>query len=267
MIAALAEAGAMTGETGWIGLGKKAFDFIVQNMTQGGRLGHSWRDGRLLFPGLASDFAAMIRAALALHEATGEKRFLDQALAWQIAFDRHYANPSNGGYYLTADDAEGLVVRPASTSDDATPNPNALAAQNLIRLAAFTGDQAWRERADRLIEGVLASSGDNLFAHIGILNAVDMRLNAAEIVVTGDADALVKAALEIGYLNRILLRATSADTLPASHPAQEKLKATQKTALGPAVFVCVGETCSLPVTEPADIARAIADMRPVQVTR
>jgi hypothetical protein len=63
------------------------------------------------------------------------------------------------------------------------------------------------------------------------------------------------------------LRATSADALPASHPAQDKLKAAQKTGLGPAAFVCVGETCSLPVTEPADIARAIADMRPAQVTR
>jgi uncharacterized protein len=262
-IAGLANAGAMLGETAWIALAQKAFDFIAREMTRGDRLGHSWREGRLLYPGLASDFAAMIRAALALHEATGESRFLDRALAWQAAFDRHYANPSNGGYYLTADDAEGLVVRPASTSDDATPNPNALAAQNLIRLAAFTGDHAFREKADRLIEGILASSGDNLFAHIGILNAVDMRLNAAEIVVTGEgADALIAAALRLPFLNRMLLRAASAEALPASHPAQDKLKAVSHAA----AFVCVGETCSLPVTQPADIAQVIADMRPARAT-
>jgi uncharacterized protein YyaL (SSP411 family) len=262
MIAALAEAGAMTGEAGWIQLGEKAFDFIARDMTRGDRLGHSWREGRLLFPGLASDFAAMIRAALALHEATGTARFLNQALRWQAAFDRRYANPANRGYYLTADDAEGLVVRPASTSDDATPNPNALAAQNLIRLAAFTGDHVWREKADALIEGILAASGDTLFAHVGILNAVDMRLNAAEIVVTGDSEALVKAALTIGYPNRILLRAASGDALPPSHPAQEKVKA----ARGAAAFVCVGETCSLPVTEPADIEKVIAEMRPARTS-
>ena len=51
----------------------RAFDFIAGSMTQGDRLGHSWRAGKLLFPGLASDFAAMIRAALALYEATGER--------------------------------------------------------------------------------------------------------------------------------------------------------------------------------------------------
>jgi len=262
MIAALAQAGAMLEEPDWIRLAEKAFDFIAQTMTREDRLGHSWRDGRLLYPGLASDFAAMIRAALALFEATGKRRFLDEGLVWQAAFDRHYANTGNGGYYLTADDAEGLVVRPASTADDATPNPNALAAQNLIRLAAFTGDHAWRDKADQLIEGILASSGDNLFAHIGILNAADMRMNAAEIVVTGEAEPLVKAALETPFFTRILLRAASADALPVSHPAQEKLKA----ATGPAAFVCVGETCSLPVTEPADIAKVIAEMRPAQAT-
>ena len=113
MIAALANAGSMLDEPGWVALARRAFDFIARVMTHGDRLGHSWRNGRLLFPGLASDFAAMIRAALALFEATGEQAFLDRAVAWQHALDRHYANPENGGYFLTADDAEGLIVRPA----------------------------------------------------------------------------------------------------------------------------------------------------------
>ena len=71
-------------------------------MSHGDRLGHSWREGRLLFPGLASDHANMIRAALALHEATGEHDYLERALAWQATLDRHYANAETGGYYLTA---------------------------------------------------------------------------------------------------------------------------------------------------------------------
>ena len=90
-----------------------AFRFVAEHMTRGDRLGHSWRDGRLLFPGLASDFVCMIKAGLALHEATGDSVFLDQAVAWQRALDRHYANPDIGGYFLTADDAEGLVIRPS----------------------------------------------------------------------------------------------------------------------------------------------------------
>src|SRR5205085_1140999 len=83
--------------------------------------------------------------------------------------------------FLTADDAEGLVVRPGATTDDATPNPNALAAQNLIRLAVLTGQHAWRDQADRLFDGIAAGAGDNLFAHLALLNALDLRLRADEI--------------------------------------------------------------------------------------
>jgi uncharacterized protein YyaL (SSP411 family) len=253
MIAALVHAGVAFAQPHWTAMAATAFDFVQRNMTRGDRLGHSWREGRLLYPGLASDFAFMTRAALSLYEATGQRSYLDQALAWQAALDRHYAKPETGTYYLTADDAEGLVVRPASTADDATPNPNAIAAQNLIRLAAFTGDHAFRDKADRLIEGVLSLGGNNLFMHVATLNAIDMRLNLAEIVVTGEgaeADSLANATLALPHVARALVRARSADMLPASHPAQEKLKA----ASGPAAFICIGETCSLPVTTPDAIA-------------
>ena len=258
MIAALVNAGLVFEEPHWLEMAARAFLFVDAKMSHGDRLGHSWRVGRLLVPGLASDHAAMIRAALALHEATGEHAHLERALAWQATLDRRYADPDNGGYFLTADDATGLVVRPNATTDDATPNPNAVAAQNLIRLAVFTGQHAWRDKADRLFEGIAASAGENLFAHLALLNALDLRLHAAEIVVTGEgarANDLLAAARKLPFLDRIVLRASPA--LPASHPAQEKIKATAQSA----AFVCVGETCSLAVSEPDAIATAVTATR------
>ena len=188
---------------------------------------------------------------------TGERRYLERALAWQRAFDTHYADPDTGGYYLSADDADDLLLRPHSTTDDATPNPNAVAAQNLVRLTVLAGDDRFRAQADRLIEGILSAAERNLFGHVALLNALDLRLRAAEIVVTGpNAERFAQAALKLPFLDRIVLRAGSAADLPASHPAQEKLKA----ASGSAAFVCVGERCSLPVMEPAKIAEAVAEM-------
>jgi uncharacterized protein YyaL (SSP411 family) len=258
MIAGLVNAGVSLAEPTWLEMAARAFLFIAARMAHGDRLGHSWRAGRLLVPGLASDHAAMIRAALALHEATGEQGYLERALAWQGTLDRHYAKADSGGYFLTADDAEGLVVRPSATSDDATPNPNALAAQNLIRLAVFCGQHAWREQADRLFDGIVASAGENLFAHLALLNALDLRLRTAEIVVAGEgarADELLAAARKLPFLDRIVLRASA--TLPATHPAQEKIKAATEAA----AFVCIGETCSLPVTGPEAIVEAMAAVR------
>jgi uncharacterized protein len=260
MIAALARGAPLFGDLLWLDMAELAFHFVRENMTRGDRLGHSWRNGRLLFPGLASDFANMIRAALALAEATGDAHYLDQAVRWQRALDRHYHNGDNGGYFLTADDAEGLVVRPSSTTDDATPNPNAVAADNLVRLAVLAGDEAWRVAADALFDGVLPLAAQNLFAHAALLNALDTRLRLAEIVVTGTgrrAEALAAAALKLPYLDRVVLRAPSPDALPASHPARDKIAAAPDGA----AFVCVGETCSLPVATMGDLAAAVSAMR------
>jgi hypothetical protein len=260
MIAALANASLMFDEPSWRDMAARVFDFIAGTMTRGDRLGHSWRQGQLKFPGLASDFAAMIRAALALYEATGQQRYLDQALAWQAALDRDYADSATGTYFLTAADAEGLVIRPASTSDEATPNHNAVEAQNLIRLAVLAGDDRWRDQADRLIAAIAPQAIDNLYMHMALLNAVDLRLRTAEIVVTGtgpSADALLAAARARAPLDRIVLHAATAEALPARHPARAKLQSTEQ----PAAFVCVGETCSLPVSDPTGLGAAIEAVR------
>jgi len=258
MISGLVNAGVVLEEPSWIAMAERAFGFIARGMTKGDRLGHSFRDGKLLLPGLASDFAAVIRAALALYEARGERAYLDQALVWQRTLDAHYADAETGGYYLTADDATDLLLRPHSTSDDATPNPNAVAAGNLVRLAVLAGDDQWRAKADRLIENILSAAAKNLFGHVALLNALDLRLRAAEIVATGpDAEHFAQVALRLPFVDRIVLRASSAADLPPSHPAQQKLKALSASA----AFICVGETCSLPVLEPVKIAETVQAMR------
>jgi uncharacterized protein YyaL (SSP411 family) len=260
MIAALVNVGLIFGEPSWIEMAIRAFDFIGSAMSRGDRLGHSWRQSKLKFPGLASDFAAMIRAALALYEATGQRTYLERALTWQQALDRDYANAETGTYYLTAADAEGLVIRPAATADEATPNHNAVAAQNLIRLAVLAGDDAWRQKADRLIGAIAPLAAENLYMHMALLNAIDLRLRAAQIVVAGEgagADALLAAARNLSPLDRIVLHADKADALPAAHPARDKIAA----AKAPQAFVCVGEACSLPVTDPAALNAAIEAMR------
>ena len=69
------------------------------------------------------------------------------------------------------------------------------------------------------------------------------------------AHELLAAARKLPFLDRIVLRASHA--LPPTHPAQEKIKAAPESA----AFVCVGETCSLPVANPADLVAAVAAAR------
>jgi uncharacterized protein len=212
----------------------------------------------LLVPGLASDHAAMIRAAIALNEATGLRDYLSHALQWQMALDRHYVNKGSGGYYLTADDAAGLVVRPDSTIDEATPNPNGVAAQNLVRLAMLTGDDIWRERADILFDGLLPAAADGMYLHSSLINALDLRLRGVEIVAIGpEAERFAAAALVLPFPDRIVARAARSEDLPAAHPARAVMLGDAQTA----ALVCAGETCSLPVTDVAALGAAVAAAR------
>ena len=248
-------------EPDWLEMAARAFLFIDAKMTHGDRLGHSWREGKLLLPGLASDHAAMIRAALALHEATGRAAYLERALAWQGTLDRHYANPATGGYFLTADDAEGLVVRPSATTDDATPNPNALAAQNLIRLAVFTGQHAWRDQADRLFDGIVATAGDNLFAHLAL--AQRPRPALARRRDRGGRKRRTRGRPARRRPQAALSRSHRAARASPTHCRRRIRPSRRSTAAAQsAAFVCVGETCSLPVTEPDTLAETVSAVRP-----
>jgi hypothetical protein len=122
----------------------------------------------------------------------------------------------------------------------------------------LVGDDAFRARADRLMEHILSANARNLLGHVALLNALDLRLRGAEIVAVGaDAERFAEAALRLPFVDRIVLRAASAADLPATHPAQVKLHAIS----GSAAFVCVGERCSLPVMDAGDLAAAVAAMR------
>ena len=211
-----------------------------------------------LFPDFASDFTFMIKAAIALYEATGVIDYLAHAVRWQIAFERHYINRTNGGYFFTAADAEGLIVRPESTTDEAIPNYHGIAAQNLVRLAILTGDDIWRQRADILFDGLLPAAAESLLVHASLANALDLRLRAIEIVAVGpQADRFAETAQTLPFLDRVLLRANSTEHLPPKHPVRTASLSPDQTA----AFVCAGEKCSLPVIDFNLLGAAVAAAR------
>ena len=254
MIAALVHAATAFDRPDWLVLARTAFESVSRAMTSAtdaDRLGHSWRAGRLVLPGLASDHAAMGRAALALFEATDDHGFLLRAMAWQRTLDHHYYDAETGGYFLTADDAEDLIVRPHSTIDDAIPNHCGLIAQNLVRLAQLSGDPYFSTRRDALFAALLPRAAENVFGHLSLLNALDLHLAGAEIVVTGEDDsaqALLATARALPHASTIVLHAATPLALAPDHPAHAIIGATDGHA---AAFLCRGQTCSRPVTDPA----------------
>ncbi|NMN59291.1 hypothetical protein FHT36_003201 [Xanthobacter sp. SG618] len=254
MIAALARTGAFLGEEEWVGLARTAFGAVTAHMVKDGRLAHSWCGDKMVMPGLASDLAAMARAGIALAEATGDKAPFRLAATFLDALEKHHLDPATGTYFLTADDGDSLIVRPSATHDEAVPNYNAVAADALIRLAALTGDDSLRTRADRILAGLSGAAARNVLAHGATLNAIATRLGLAEIVTTGvKGEALAQAGLKVPFPLRVVVRAEGVAAPVGSVTAARIASAPE----GGAAFVCVGERCSLPVTELEGIKAAV----------
>jgi uncharacterized protein len=251
MIAALVRAGLLLGRSDWIARGRHAYDFVAGAMTRDGRLGHSWRAGRLVVPGFALDHSAMMRAALALHEATGEGAFLDDAQRRRDVLLRDYLVMETGLVAMTAKDADRLVVRPQPSNDDAVPNANGVFAEALVRLAAITGDGEDRQIAEDALATLVGVARSAPVGHCSILNALDLHLRGLSIVVTGDeAGELRDAALRLPYLERSVCAPSDAGALGEGHPARPQALAGR----GPRALVCAGMRCSLPVTTAEELS-------------
>jgi uncharacterized protein YyaL (SSP411 family) len=258
MIAALANAGAVFAEPSWIEAAERAFAFVRERMIEGDRLRHSWRLGRARHPATLDDYAEMSRAALALLEATSKRSYLEQARTWVAVLDRHFWDGANGGYFFTADDTADVIQRAKNANDHATPSGNGTMVEVLARLYFLTGEDRFRTQAEAIIAAFSGAILRSVFPFATLINATDFLRNATQIVLVGaSADPAVEELARQVYArslpNRLVMRIAPEDRLPQSHPASGKGLVKGKAA----AYICRGQTCSLPITEPAALMKAL----------
>jgi uncharacterized protein YyaL (SSP411 family) len=111
MIAAMAAGGRVLGESKYIEAAAAAADFILTRMNADGRLLRAYRNGKAHTPGFLDDYAFFVEALLELHFATFEPRWLLEAVRLNADTIAHFWDEAGGAFFLTADDAEELVVR------------------------------------------------------------------------------------------------------------------------------------------------------------
>lgn len=257
MISALVRAAHLLGRLDWIALASKAYRFVAESMSRSGRLGHSWRGGALIFPGFALDHAAMMRAALALHETTGEDSYLRDALTWCDVLLSEFIVEETGCLAMTAQGADPLVVRPQPTTDDAVPNANGVFAEALVRLAQMTEAEDDLQRASDIVSRLAGLARSAPLGHTSILNALDLHLRGLSILVTGNnAEALFETALKVPYPDRSVRWMRGSEVLDDNHPA----KALAASSEAPQALVCAGMRCSLPVTDAEALRARVAEM-------
>jgi hypothetical protein len=249
----------------WLEAAERAFDFVCTRMIKHERLLHSYRAGEAKAPATATDYANMIKAALALATVTGNPEYIARAREWVDVLDRHYWAEGHGGYFLAADDTDDLIVRTINALDDATPNANGTMVSNLMQLYLWTGEERYRDRAEAIVKGFGSALAKNVFSHTGLLTGVLDLLAPTHIVIVvpegGDANALRRALADVSLPNAVVQEVRAGQSVAANSPAHGK------HAIGgnPTAYVCIGPQCSAPVTEPAELVEAVrAGRRVVQ---
>ncbi len=238
---------------------RRAAERILLNCRRGGRLLHAERRGRAEIPGFSTDYALFVEALLDLYEATFEPRYFREALALQEELERSFAAP-DGGYFLSSEAHDGLILRPRELYDGATPSANSVSASNLLRLAAFTGRQEYRGRAENIFascSGLLARAP---LALARMVCAIDTAAGASlEVVLAGepgrpDFERLRDAVFQSPSASGVVAHADAAETLAPNLP----LTAGRASADGSArAYVCRDSSCGLPISDAAELRAAL----------
>src|SRR5262249_44738968 len=94
------------------------------------------------------DYAFLVHGLLCLHDATGAKKWLDEAKALTDAMVQQHADKP-GGFFYTSNDHEKLFARAKDQYDGAQPSGNSMAARNLVQLWQKTGNNKSQELAEK----------------------------------------------------------------------------------------------------------------------
>ncbi|HVS39384.1 MAG TPA: thioredoxin domain-containing protein [Gemmataceae bacterium] len=184
MIAGQAAAGMALGDKKPIETAARAAEFLLSRMRS--------KDGRLLraygaapgqkptahIPAYLDDYAYLIHGLLTLHDASGDKRWLDEAKALTDVMIQYHEDKDAGGFFYTANDSEKLFARAKDQYDGAQPCGNSVAARDLVRLWMITGEEKYAKAAQRTMQALAPALKINPAALPALADALALYLDA-----------------------------------------------------------------------------------------
>ncbi len=245
LIEALAEAGALFGESSWIAAAHDAATLLRDLHLIDGRLRRVSRDGRVgSAAGVLEDYGAVAGGWLKLYQVTGDVSWLDGAGGLlDVALSRF--SDGGGGFYdslAAADDGVPLLRRPQDPTDNATPSGASALDAALVTYAALTGHQSYRQAAEAAIAKVVPLLAKHpRFAGEAAAVAEAMVAGPFEIAVVGrpDLERFARLSPSPGAV------VVTAGPLAEGRPEH-------------ALYICHHFTCERPLTDAAEVAERLA---------
>ena len=262
MLHSFAEAGAVLDRPDYVGIANQNAKFLLENLVSEGRLLRTYRDGKAKLNGYLEDYAFLIDALIALHEATLEPRWAEEAITLGRSMVDLFWDDTREQFYDTGSDHEQLIVRPRDITDNALPCGNSMAVDVLLRLSTIAGDDDFQRRAVTTLRSMRELMTRFATGAGHWLCALDFYLSTPkEVAIIGAP--VERATSELLYEisrhyipNRVVLGRSDGQLVLAGAPL---LEGRQQRDGIPTAYVCENYVCQLPVTTPEALARLLAD--------
>ena len=231
-----------------------AADFALNRMRPEGRLRRVYKDGRAYVDATLEDHACLILGLLELYQASGEVHWLEEAIALDQELSARFEDPV-GGFFRTASDAEVLLAREKPVHDGAMPSGNSLQAHNLLTLATLTGDDGYRQRADRLFVALGPVLQGSPWAATDLLLALQGRhQGSTELVLVSPSDRaelipMLEAIAPLHLPGLVLVTAVQGSDLADQAALVPLLRERPALDSSPTAYLCRGGSCQLPATD------------------
>ena len=130
-------------------------NFIVNTqMSEDGKLLHSYKDGRSTINAYLEDYSLTISAFIRLYEATFDTKWLtysEKLTEYAIA---HFYDTKSGMFFFTSDLDPELVARKMEINDNVIPASNSVMSNSLFDLGTILGKDNYKEMSIKMLNNV-----------------------------------------------------------------------------------------------------------------
>jgi uncharacterized protein len=261
MLTTLAEAALVFNRQDYKTAALKNGSFLINSMIAGGKIQHSFKDGKARLSGFLEDYAQVIEGFLALHFLTLEGKWLNQAFGLGENIAALFINPDSGLLSDTEAFREDLIIRPRNEYDGVVPSAVSTAAGVLLKMARITGNSVYTNYAARELSSVKAAMLRYPLGYCNWLGNLDFYLSdPEEIAVIGslespETEEMMRIIASKWIPNKLLVGLDKADPQPfiRSPLLAERAMINDRTT----VYLCQGNTCRPPIVDKEALFKAL----------
>ncbi len=268
MLAAFAEAAAILDDPAYLDIAVRNAEFLLENLIEksatsldqkdhddaneisntpgrSSRLLRTWKDGKAKLNGYIEDYANLADGLIELYQVSGVERYLTEAKRLADAMITEFWDGENGGFFFTSNDHEELIVRNKDFFDNATPSGNSVAADVLLRLSKYYGDERYQRFAMTALRIASAQIRGYPQGFGRTLSTIEFALSRVkEVAITGSENNELERMVWSQYLPSKVV-AVQRDVDESSIPLLEGRTSDEG---GARAYVCEGFVCERPVS-------------------